>query len=155
MTSFYRLKTYKAGECVWKSPNLSVHTLWMVPCYKFYTCCTNRTLFHWVNANAFVWLQTAKNVQFSRLFEFLPLIMTRYSDFFRSSYKLSSFLKLFSCFRPIPGKREKANLIFISTLLCSASKGFMKAFKELFEMHGEGNIESACIVFNVQVFYIV
>ena len=31
--------------------------------------------------------------------------------------------------RPDPGRREKINLIFLFTLLCGASKGFMKAFK--------------------------
>ena len=30
---------------------------------------------------------------------------------------------------PDPGRREKNNLIFIFALLCSVSKGFMKAFK--------------------------
>ena len=30
---------------------------------------------------------------------------------------------------PIPGKERKLTLIFIFTLLCGASKGFMKAFK--------------------------
>ena len=31
--------------------------------------------------------------------------------------------------RPNPGRREKISEIFIFTLLCGASKGFMKAFK--------------------------
>ena len=31
MTSFYCLKAYKGGGGVWKSPNLSVRTLCMVP----------------------------------------------------------------------------------------------------------------------------
>ena len=30
---------------------------------------------------------------------------------------------------PDPGRREKINLLFIFTLLCGVSKGFMKAFK--------------------------
>ena len=30
MMSFYCLKAYKAEGGVWKSPNLSIHTLWMI-----------------------------------------------------------------------------------------------------------------------------
>ena len=35
--------------------------------------------------------------------------------------------------RPDPGLREKINLNFIFTLLCSGSKGFIKAFIKPFE----------------------
>ena len=38
---------------------------------------------------------------------------------------------LFNCSCPNPGRREKIKVNFFFTLLCGASKGFMKALKAL------------------------
>ena len=45
--------------------------------------------------------------------------------------RLQILLLILSEFKPCsnPGRREKINLNFIFTLLCDASKGFMKALK--------------------------
>ena len=41
---------------------------------------------------------------------------------------------------PIPDKEKNITEIFIFTLLCGASKGFMKTLKKLSEMNGAGRV---------------
>ena len=129
MTSFYCLKTYKEGGGCLKITKFERTYFMDGPLLQI----LNSVLFDYVKANALA--TYCKKISSSLNFLNFYLTLKIFSDFFRTSYKLSSFLKLF----PTHSRKKRKNQLhfyFYAFLQClkrfyEALKVFIKPFEVL------------------------